>query len=114
MKLVKSSKWIRLCGQVGPNKEICKIDTPVFDKERVFYVPETEEEKAFLSIDMALKLTNIPYGPSSHNPDEPWGWRFYSGRTEADMKKFADGIIETMGTVYNHGVSALSGKPVLN
>lgn len=113
MKLIRSKNWIRLRGQVGPNKEIAKIDTPVSDKERVFFIPETEEEKTYFSIDMALNLTNIPQGPSSHNPDEPWGWRLYPSRTEEDMKRFAESIHEVMNTVYNQGIASLTGKKTL-
>lgn len=110
MKLVKSSTWIRLRGQEGPNKEVCKIDTPVSDKERVFFVPETEDEKTFFAIDMALNLSGVPYGPSSHNPDDPWGWRFYSSRTEEDMEQFALSIKETMDDVYNWGLAQMKDK----
>lgn len=110
MKLIKSSNWIRLRGQEGPNKEICKIDTLVENKERVFFIPETEDEKTFFTIDMALGLSNAPFGPSSHNPDEPWGWRFYANRTEEDMKKFAESIKEMMDSVYNQGLAQLKDK----
>jgi len=110
MKLVKTFNWIRLRGQIGPKNEICKIDTPVSDRERAFFIPETDEEKTFLSIDMALGLTNLPYGPSSHNPDDPWGWRFYANRTEDDMKIFADSIKQTMENVYNDGLAQIKDK----
>ena len=110
MKLVKTTNWIRLRGQLGPKNEICKIDTPVTDKERVFFVPETEDEKTFFSVDMALGLTNIPHGPTSHNPDDPWGWRFYASRTEEDMKVFADSIKQTMEDVYNQGLAQMKDK----
>lgn len=117
MKYLKTKTWIRLKGQVGPGKEICKIDTPVSDRDRVFFIPETEDEKTFFSIDIALGVSAVPFGPSSHNPDEPWGWRFYEDRTEADMQKFADSIKNTMENVYEHGATILKNgnKPqVLN
>ena len=50
MKYIKSSDWVRLRGQIGANNEICKIDTLVSDKERVFFVPETADELAFFDI----------------------------------------------------------------
>lgn len=110
MKLIKTSAWIRLKGQDGPKNEICKIDTPVSDKERAFFVPETDEEKTFLSIDMALNFTGIPYGPTSHNPDDPWGWRFLGSRTEEDMRVFAESVKETMANVYNEGLAQIKDK----
>lgn len=45
MKLVKTTNWIRLRGQVGPKNEICKIDTPVTDKERVFFCAGNRRRK---------------------------------------------------------------------
>lgn len=115
MKYIKTAEWIRLRGQIGPKKEICKIDTPVTGKERVFFIPETEDEKTFFTIDMALNLTGIPYGPTSHNPDEPWGWRFYADKTEEDMKRFADSVNTTMSTVYDQGLARSTKKPpILN
>lgn len=115
MKYVKTSNWIRLRGQEGPNKEICKIDTAVTEKERVFFVPETEEEKAFFNMDTLLGFTKVPYGPTSHNPDEPWGWRFFANRTEEDMQKFAEGVNATMKNIYEYGLLESTGKkPVLN
>jgi len=110
MKLIRSSNWIRLKGQEGPNKEICKIDSRVENKERVFFIPETEDEKTFFAIDMALNLSGALYGPSSHNADDPWGWRFYANRTEADMESFAKSIKETMDNVYNWGLAQLRNK----
>lgn len=110
MKLVKSSNWIRLRGQLGPKNETCKIDTPVTDKERLFFVPETEDEKTFLTIDTVLGLTNVPLGPTSHNPDDPWGWRFYANRTEDDMKIFAESIKEIMNSIYNQGLAQTKDK----
>jgi hypothetical protein len=110
MKLIKSSKWIRLKGQMGPNNETCKIDTPVTDKERVFFIPETEDEKTFFTIDMALGLNAIPFGPTSHNPNEPWGWRFYANRNEDDMTKFAESIKDTMENVYIHGLAQIKNR----
>ena len=92
MKLVKTSNWIRLRGQLAANNEICKIDTAVFDKERVFFVPETDDERTFFSIDSALAITSIPCGPTTHNPDESWGWRFFADKTEDDMKNFTYSI----------------------
>jgi hypothetical protein len=110
MKFVKTTNWVRLRGQEGPNNEICKLDTPVTDKERVFFIPETEDEMTFFSIDMALSLTGIPYGPSSHNPDDPWGWRLYASRTEDDMKAFAEGVKKMLDNVYNQGLAFLKDK----
>lgn len=72
MKLIKTSNWVRLRGQIGSNNEVCKLDSLVTDKERVFFVPETDDEKTFFSMDMALNITNIPQGPTAHNPDGPW------------------------------------------
>ncbi len=46
MKLLKTSNWIRLRGQFEADT-ICKIDSPVSDKERVFFVPETDDEKIY-------------------------------------------------------------------
>lgn len=115
MKLVKTTNWIRLRGQVGPKNEICKIDTPVTDKERVFFCAGNRRRKKLLSIDMALQLTGIPYGPSSHNPDDPCGWRFYANRTEADMMEFATTIKQMMENVYNEGLAhQRNKKPILN
>lgn len=114
MKLVKSSKWVRLRGQIGPNNEVCKLDTPVSDKERAFFVPESEREKTFFQLDSMLNLTGIPQGPTSHNPDDPWGWRFYASRTEEDMANFVKGLEKTMGDIYDKGVAgAKTGKTTL-
>lgn len=119
MKFIKTDKWIRLRGQIGPNSERCKIDTPVTDKDRVFFVPETEEELEFFAIDTTLGFTGIPHGPCSHNPDqENWGWRFYPDRTEEDMKKFADSITASMKSMYENGVASTTEedgkKTILN
>ena len=117
MKFVKTSKWIRLRGQMGPNREICKIDTPVENKSRIFFVPETEDELSFFSVDLALNITNIPLGPASLDAEiGDWGWRFYDGRTPEDMKIFADSIVITMNNIYEHGISMFKGgkKPTLN
>lgn len=110
MKFVKTDKWVRLRGQVGPNNERCKLDTAVENKDRVFFVPETEAEKEFFDIDTTLGITNIPHGPTSHSPDE-WGWRFYPDRTEDDMKKFADSIASYMKTIYEQGVASTTEDP---
>ncbi len=118
MKFIKTDKWIRLRGQIGPNNERCKIDTLVVDKERIFFIPETEEEIDFFNIDTALSFTGIPYGPSSHNPDEPWGYRFYPDRTEMDMEKFANSINASMKNMYENGVASITEedgkKTILN
>lgn len=112
MKYVKTSNWVRLRGQVGPNNEICKIDSLVTEKERVFFVPETDDEKTFFSVDMALGITGIPYGPTTHNPDE-WGWRFFADKSEDDMKVFADGVKQAVENVYNQGLAQQKDK-ILN
>lgn len=110
MKLAKSSMWIRLEGQRGPNNEVCKVDTKVSGKARVFFIPETEDEKTFLTIDLALGLTKAPIGPSSHNPEEPWGWRFYASRTEKDMLDFVENIKQTMEDIYTQGLAQIKDK----
>lgn len=110
MKIVKSKNWIRLRGQVISANEVCKIDTLISDKERVFFVPETDEEKDFLYLDTMFLITLLPYGPVSHNPDDEWGWRFYPEKNEEDVKIFVDGIKKIMASVYNTGVENIYGK----
>lgn len=112
MKFLKTSEWIRIRGQMGPNNEICKIDTAVSDKERVFYIPETDDEKSFFNLDMLIGFTGIPYGPTSHSPDE-WGWRLFAHRTEQDMVEFSERINELMKqAIGSFGIDV--EKPVLN
>lgn len=111
MKFVKTEKWWRLRGQMGPNNERCKIDTLVEGKERVFFVPETEDEKNFFDMDLMLGYSGIPYGPSGTDPSyETWGWRFYPDRTEEDMKKFAESVASSMKHMVEDGVAAATGK----
>ena len=109
MKLVKSSTWYRLRGQLGPNNEVAKIDTLVTERSRVFFVPETEEEKTFFGIDMALNLTQVPHGPCSDDANGEWGWRWYDSKTEEDCQKFAESIKNTMANVYENGLGKQQG-----
>jgi len=120
MKLVKSSEWWRRAGQVsGKNGEKAKIDTLVSNKERIFFIPENEDEKNFFDLDKILNLTGVPISPISKDPDGEWGWRFFANRTEQDLAQFADGIKQMMKGVYEKGIGGSVGgnkdsKRVLN
>lgn len=118
MKLVKSDTWWRLRGQLGPNNEMCKIDTLVTGNPRVFFLPETEEEKTFFNLDIMMYLTLSAYGPSTSNPDDPWGWRFFPElATEEVMKKFEQKISDYMIEAYKnmHAAKQDGAKPpILN
>jgi hypothetical protein len=99
---------VRLRGQIAlDTKEACKIDTLVSGKERIFFIPETNDEKDFFSMDELLGLTGLPVGPASHNPDLDWGWRMEPDTTEQHMQEFIEYINETLERVRQGKTSSL-------
>ena len=99
MKIVKSSDWIRLRGQIALNaKDPCKIDTPIFGEERFFIIPETEIEKQFFQQDSTMYITGYLFGPVTHDPDREWGWRFEKEITAEQVMDFSNSIITYMDT----------------
>ena len=100
MKIVKSSEWVRLRGQLAEEKKICIIDTQVIDKPRTFIVPETVIEKEFFDLDMMVVITGCPFGPVSHNPDGDWGWRCMNEIvTDQFLKNFSEKVNKYMAGV---------------
>lgn len=97
MKLIKSKNWIRLRGQVPLDANApCKIDTPIFNEERVFFVPETEMELGFFKADQMIGITGMAIGPTTHDPDQEWGWRFSNDVDEEKMRVLETSIEDYM------------------
>lgn len=97
MKLITTNKWWRLKGQTTLiTQEICKVDTLITDQERVFFIPETNDEKEFFSIDQLLNITGLAISPISEDMKGVWGWRLTAETNKADMETFCKGVKRSM------------------